>query len=83
MMPFEGGPHAFVAPKGRCLVGHPSGSSQRTWGEKTMQAHIKLGRIFGVQIGLHYSWFFIALLILLSLGGHFTVTYPEWSRAIV
>lgn len=36
-----------------------------------MEANIKLGRIFGIQIGLHYSWLFIALLVALSLGGHF------------
>ena len=32
-----------------------------------MKAHIKLGRIFGVAIGLHYSWIRIALLVTLSL----------------
>ena len=26
-----------------------------------MEAQIKLGRIFGVEIGLHYTWFLIAL----------------------
>jgi hypothetical protein len=26
----------------------------------TIKAQIKLGRIFGVEIGLHYSWFIIA-----------------------
>jgi len=36
-----------------------------------MQAQMKLGRIFGVEIGLHYSWFIIALLITLSLSGAF------------
>jgi Zn-dependent protease len=34
-----------------------------------MQSHIRLGRIFGVDIGLHYSWFIIALLIMFALGG--------------
>jgi len=33
-----------------------------------MKAHIKLGRIFGIEIGLHLSWFIIALLITLSLA---------------
>ena len=32
-----------------------------------MKAHIKLGRIFGVAVGLHYSWIIIALLVTLSL----------------
>lgn len=47
-----------------------------------MKAQIKLGRIFGVQIGLHYSWFIIAFLITLSLAGHFTANNPDWSPAL-
>lgn len=39
-----------------------------------MKAQIKLGRIFGVEIGLHYSWFIIALLITLSLASQFSLT---------
>jgi Zn-dependent protease/predicted transcriptional regulator len=42
-----------------------------------------MGRLFGVDIGLHYSWFIIALLITLSLVGQFGATDPNWSRAIV
>ena len=45
-----------------------------------MKASITLGRLFGVDIGLHYSWFIIALLITLSLVGHFGATDPNWSR---
>lgn len=48
-----------------------------------MKPHITLGRLFGVDIGLHYSWFIIALLITLSLVGHFGATDPNWTRAIV
>ena len=48
-----------------------------------MKPSITLGRLFGVDIGLHYSWFIIALLITLSLAGHFGATDPNWSRAIV
>lgn len=44
-----------------------------------MNAQIKLGRIFGIKIGLHYSWFIIALLITLSLASQFSVTNPDWS----
>jgi len=43
-----------------------------------MNAQIKLGRIFGVEIGLHYSWFIIALLITLSLASQFSLTNPDW-----
>src|SRR6266851_5795288 len=48
-----------------------------------MQAQIKLGRIFGIEIGLHYSWLIIALLITLSLAGHFQMMNPEWGTATV
>lgn len=44
-----------------------------------MKAHIKLGRIFGVAIGLHYSWIIIALLVTLSIRSQFAITNPEWS----
>lgn len=47
-----------------------------------MRAQIRLGRIFGVEIGLHYSWLIIALLITLSLAGHFRVHNPEWGDAL-
>jgi Zn-dependent protease/predicted transcriptional regulator len=43
-----------------------------------MKAHIKLGRIFGIAIGLHYSWIIIALLVTLSLRSQFAVDHPEW-----
>jgi Zn-dependent protease len=48
-----------------------------------MQAQIKLGRIFGVRIGLHYSWFIIAALIALSLVGHFQATNPAWGLGAI
>lgn len=47
-----------------------------------MKAQIKLGRIFGVEIGLHYSWFLIALLITFSLAGHFLENNPDWSDGL-
>src|SRR4029453_15673389 len=47
-----------------------------------MEAQIKLGRIFGVEIGLHYSWLIIALLIAFSLAGHFGAAHPDWGRGV-
>ena len=47
-----------------------------------MKAQIKLGRIFGVEIGLHYSWFIIALLITFSLAGQFQEHNPGWSDGL-
>jgi len=37
---------------------------------------------FGIDIGLHYSWFIIALLILFSLAGQFQIVNPQWSQAL-
>jgi len=48
-----------------------------------MKAHIKLGRIFGIEIGLHISWFIIALLITLSLGSQFRALNPDWGEAVI
>ena len=48
-----------------------------------MKAQIKLFRIFGIQIGLHYSWLLIAVLIVLSLVGQFAATNPQWGANII
>lgn len=48
-----------------------------------MEAQIKLGRIFGIKIGLHYSWLIIALLIAFSLAGHFGAAHPNWDRGVI
>ena len=43
-----------------------------------MNASIKLGKIFGIPIGLHFSWFLIFALITYSLGtGYFAQQYPQ------
>src|SRR5580704_9197274 len=42
---------------------------------------IPLGRIFGIPIYLHASWFIIFLLITLSLRTQFTSQHPGWSSA--
>ena len=48
-----------------------------------MRSQIKLGKIFGIKIGLHYSWFLIALLLVLSLSGDFRASHPQWSNGLV
>jgi Zn-dependent protease/predicted transcriptional regulator len=47
-----------------------------------MKSQIRLGRIFGVEIGLHYSWFIIAVLITFSLAGQFGLTNAGWSPGL-
>ena len=46
-----------------------------------MRANIKLGSISGIEIGLHYSWFIIAALIVFSLGAHFRQVNPNWGTS--
>ena len=48
-----------------------------------MRSQIKLGSIFGIKIGLHYSWFLIALLIVFSLSSQFHASNPEWGDAVI
>jgi Zn-dependent protease/predicted transcriptional regulator len=48
-----------------------------------MKAHIKLGRIFGIAVGLHYSWLIIALLVTLSLRTQFAVDHPTWDISTI
>jgi len=40
---------------------------------------IALGRVLGIRVGLHYTWFLIFALISFSLASHFQVQYPDWS----
>ncbi len=48
-----------------------------------MKAQIKLARVFGVELGLHYSWFIIAALIAFSLGAHFRQVNPAWGTDVI
>src|SRR6202167_4978677 len=48
-----------------------------------MKSSIRLGRLFGIEIGLHYSWFLIALLITMSLGSQFQGSHGEWGSTVI
>ena len=48
-----------------------------------MRSTIRLGKLFGIEIGLHYSWFLIALLITMSLGSQFQQSHPEWGSNVI
>lgn len=47
-----------------------------------MRSQIKLGHISGIEIGLHYSWLIIALLISFSLAAHFHSVRPDWNMGL-
>jgi Zn-dependent protease/predicted transcriptional regulator len=48
-----------------------------------LRSQFKLGRVFGITIGLHYSWFLIALLIIFSLSSQFHASNAQWSGSVV
>jgi Zn-dependent protease/predicted transcriptional regulator len=48
-----------------------------------MKSQIKLGTIFGVELGLHYSWIVIALLITFSLASQFHAVNRDWPETVV
>src|SRR5215469_11143597 len=62
----------------RVAPGPPTASKLRG-----VHSQIKLGRIFGIEVGLHYSWFVIAILIAFSLATHFHQIRPDWSQQAV
>src|SRR5579872_5449071 len=48
-----------------------------------MKSSIRLGRVFGIEIGLHYSWFLIALLIVMSLASQFQQSNAAWGSRVI
>ena len=47
-----------------------------------MEATIKLGRVWGIPIGLHSSWFLIFALVTWSLAaGYLPIEYPSMPSA--
>jgi len=48
-----------------------------------VRSQISLGSVFGIKIGLHYSWFIIAFLIVFSLSAQFHASNPEWGDGLI
>ncbi|MDA8217238.1 MAG: site-2 protease family protein [Dehalococcoidales bacterium] len=49
-----------------------------------MRQNIRVGRLFGIDIGLHYSWFAVFALVTWSLGSvYFPTSYHSWSTVTV
>jgi len=48
-----------------------------------LRSQIQLGSVFGIKIGLHYSWFLIALLIVFSLSAQFRASNPAWGEGMI
>ena len=51
--------------------------------QSRVRSQIQLGSVFGIKIGLHYSWFLIALLIVFSLSSQFHASNPAWGDGII
>lgn len=48
-----------------------------------MDSSIRLGKILGIPIRLHFTWFIIFTLVTIFLSlSYFPVTYPHWSRTL-
>ncbi|MFW6151241.1 MAG: site-2 protease family protein [Chloroflexota bacterium] len=46
-----------------------------------MRSSLRLGRIAGIEVGIHYTWIFIFILVTWSLAqGFFPQYYPGWDR---
>lgn len=52
-------------------------------GSCALRSQIHLGSVFGIKIGLHYSWFIIALLIVFSLSSQFHASNPQWGDGVI
>jgi len=48
-----------------------------------MKSSIRLGTFFGIEVGLHYSWFLIAFLITMSLVSQFQATNAGWGPGVI
>jgi Zn-dependent protease len=47
-----------------------------------MKSSLRLGKIFGIPIGINYTWFIVFALVTLSLAtAYFPSRYPGWSAA--
>ena len=43
---------------------------------------LNIGKLFGIQVSIDWSWFFIFLLVIWNLGTAFTSWHPDWTPAL-
>ncbi|HYT64986.1 MAG TPA: site-2 protease family protein [Vicinamibacterales bacterium] len=48
-----------------------------------LRGTVRLGRIFGIEIALHFSWFIIAALLTISLAGQLYAVNREWPHPVI
>lgn len=44
-----------------------------------LESSIQLGKILGIRVGIHYTWFIIFALVSFSLAMNFQQTNPDWT----
>lgn len=44
-----------------------------------MRGSVKIMRVAGIDIGVHYTWIFAVIIITWSLAGYYSQLYPSWS----
>ena len=44
-----------------------------------MDASIRLGKIFGIPLGINYSWLIVFVLVIFLMSSNFQDMYPRWS----
>jgi len=50
---------------------------------KMLRGGVPIGKVFGISLRLHYSWFFIFALVTWALAaGYFPSEYPSWSLSV-
>src|SRR5262249_29792036 len=67
----------------RFFMGDRSPAANTDRGGVGMRSQINLGSVLGIKIGLHYSWFIIAFLIVLSLSARFHAHNPGWGNGLI
>jgi Zn-dependent protease len=52
-------------------------------GHDMLGGSIPIGKVFGISIRLHYSWFIVFVLVAWSLSAsYFPATYPGWGLSL-
>lgn len=47
-----------------------------------MRGSLKIAKIAGIDIGVHYTWIFAVIIITWSLSGYYSQLYPSWSTLV-
>jgi Zn-dependent protease len=74
-------PAATAARSGAAPFTHATAA--RAKGVMMLRGQLKLGRIFGIEIGLHFSWFIIAAVLTTWLAGHLYAVNPAWPAGLI